>query len=89
MLCYHLQLSEFNHYAGTLSHVTVDNSTCVTTKFKATFKSHHTPKRYFIQFAINDNDVSARKSKRKCHSIYLSRCSLRFGKLRRGNRFLK
>ena len=46
-------------------------------------------KRIFRQFAINDNDVSAGKSNRKCHSIYLCRYSLRFGNLRRGNRSLK
>ena len=40
-------------------------------------------------FAINDNDVSVRKSNRKCHSTYLCRYGLRFGELRLGNRFLK
>ena len=44
---------------------------------------------FLCNFAINNNDVSAGKSNRKCHSIYLSRYSLRFRKLRRGNGFLK
>ena len=42
-----------------------------------------------MQFAINDNDASARKSNRKCHSIYLCYYSLRFGELRLGNRFVE
>ena len=33
-----LHFSEFNHNAGTLSHVTVDNSTCVTTKLRQNLK---------------------------------------------------
>ena len=31
-----------------------------------------------MQFSINDNDVSAGKNNRKCHSIHLCRYGLRF-----------
>ena len=34
----HSHFSEFNHNAGTLSHVTVNNSTCVTTKLRQDLK---------------------------------------------------
>ena len=85
----HSHFSEFNHNAGTLSHVTVDNSKCITTKLRQNLKVTTFLSAFFCSFAINDNDVSAGKSSRKFHSIYLSRYSLRFGKLRRGNRVLK
>ena len=85
----HSHISGFNHNAGTLSHVTIDNSTCVTTKLRQNLKVTTFLSAFLRSFAINDNDVSAGKSNRKCHSIYLSRYSLRFGKLRRGNHFLK
>ena len=55
-------------------------------KTEAKFTSHYILKRFFRQFAINNNDVSAGKSNTKCHSIYLCRYSLRFGNLRRRNR---
>ena len=58
-------------------------------KTEAKFTSHYILKRFFRQFAINDNDVSAGKSNTKCHSIYLCRYSLRFGNLRPGNSLLK
>ena len=58
-------------------------------KTEVKFASHYILKRFFRQFAINDNDVSAGKSNTKCHSIYLCRFSLRFGNLRRENRLLK
>ena len=58
-------------------------------KTEAKFKSHYILKCFFRQFSINDKDVSAGKSNRKCHSIYLCRYKLRFGNLRRGNRSLK
>ena len=64
----HLHFSELNHNAGTLSHVMEDNSTCITTKLRQNLKV--TTFFIFLQFAINDNDVSARKSNRKCHSIF-------------------
>ena len=51
-------------------------------KTEAKFTSHYILKRFFRQFDINDNDVSARKSNTKCHSIYLCLYSLRFGNLR-------
>ena len=41
-------------------------------KTEAKFKSHYILKRFFRQFAINDNDVSAGKSNRECHSIYVA-----------------
>ena len=66
-------------------YVTVDNGACVTTKLMQNL----TVTTFFRRFAINENDVSAGKSNRKCHSIYLRRYSLRFGNLRRGNRFLE
>ena len=47
-------------------------------KTEAKFKSHYIHKRFFMQFSINDNDVST-KNNRKCHSIHLCRYSLRFG----------
>ena len=34
----HLHFSELNQNAGTLSHVTEDNSTCVTTKLRQNLK---------------------------------------------------
>ena len=83
----HSHLSEFNHNAATLSHVTVDNSTCVTTKLRQNLKETTFLSAFLCSFAINDNNVSAGKSNRKCHSIYLSRYGLRFRKMRRGNRF--
>ena len=58
-------------------HVIVDDSTALQ-KTEANFKSHYIHKRFFMQFSINDNDVSA-KNNRKCHSIHLCRYSLRFG----------
>ena len=82
----HSHFSEFNHNAGTAMSRYIINSTCVTTKLRQYFKVLSA---FLCSFAINDNDVSAGKSNRKCYSIYLSRYSLRFGKLRRGNRFLK
>ena len=85
----HSHFSEFNHNAGTLSHVTVDNSTCVTTKLRQDLKVTTFLRAFLCSFAINDNDVSAGKSNRKCPISILSRYSLRFGKIRRGNRFLK
>ena len=39
-------------------------------KLEAKSKSHYILKRFFLQFAINDDDVSAWKSNRKCHSIF-------------------
>ena len=47
-------------------------------KTEAKFKSHYILKSFFRQSAINDNDVSAEKSNRKCHSIYLCGYSIRF-----------
>ena len=58
-------------------HVIVDDSTALQ-KTEANFKSHYIHKRFFMQFSISDNDVSA-KNNRKCHSIHLCRYSLRFG----------
>ena len=84
----HSRLSEFHDNAETLSYVTVDNGACVTTKLTQNLQVYIL-KRFFRQFAINDNDVSAGKSNTKCHSIYLCRYSLCFGNLRRGNRLLK
>ena len=85
----HSHFSEFNHHLGTaMSRYTI-NSTCVTTKLRQNFKVTTFLSAFLCSFAINDNDVSAGKSNRKYHSIYLSCYSLRFGKLRRGNRFLK
>ena len=81
--------SEFNGNAETLRHVTVDNGASVTRKLGQNLKVTTFLSAFFRQFTINDNDVSAGKSNRKCHSIYLCRYSLRFGNLRRGNRFLK
>ena len=48
-------------------------------KTEAKFKSHYIHKPFFMQFSINDNDVSTAKNNRKCHSIHLCRYSLRFG----------
>ena len=81
--------SVFNDNAETLSYVTVDNGACVTTKLRQNYKSHYILKSFFRQSAINDNDVSAGKNNRKCHSIYLCGYSIRFGNLRRVNRSLK
>ena len=50
-------------------------------KTEAKFKSHYILKRFVRQIAINNNDVSAGKSNRKCNSIYLYRYSLRFENL--------
>ena len=44
---------------------------------------------FLCSFASNDNDVSAGKSNSKCHSIYLSRYSLPFRKLRREKRLFE
>ena len=85
----HSHFSEFNDNAGTLSHVTVDNSPCVTTKLRQNLKVTTFLRAFFMQCAINDNGVSAGKSNRKCHSIYLCCYSLGFGNLRRGNCPLK
>ena len=38
-------------------------------KTEAKFKSHYIHKRFFMQFSVNNNDVSAGKNNRKCHSI--------------------
>ena len=75
--------SEVNHNAGTLSHVTVYNSTDstgVTAKLRQNLKVTTFLSAFLCSFAINDNDVSSGKSNRKCHSIYLSRYSIRFEK---------
>ena len=56
----HLHFSELNQNAGTLSHVTEDNSTCVTTKLRQNL-SHYILKRFFLQFAINDNNNNNNK----------------------------
>ena len=85
----HSHFLEFNHNAGTAMSRYIINSTCVTTKLRQNFKVTTFLSAFLCSFAINDNDVSAGKSNRKYHSIYLSCYSLRFGKLRRGNRFLK
>ena len=48
-------------------------------KTEAKFKSHYIHKRFLMQFSINDNDVSAGKNNRKCHSIHLCPYGLHFG----------
>ena len=82
----HSHFLEFNHNAWTLSHVTI---ALRYNKTLNSLKSHYIRKRFFMQFSISDNDVLAGKNNRRCPSIHLCHCSLRFGKLRRGNRFLK
>ena len=75
----HSHFSEFNHHAGTAMSRYIVNSTCVTTKLRENFKVTTFLSAFLFSFAINDNEVSAGKNNRKCHSIYLSRYSLRFG----------
>ena len=44
-------------------------------KTEAKFKNHYIRKRFFRQFAINDNDVSAEESNRKCRKVLNSNIS--------------